>query len=552
MFLVAALLSILLIGYHYGTFDQAIHIPFLKANANPLLYPGDEFIALRHTQFSYFWQFFQPFYRLGILEETMFAVHFLATYLTFWALWSLSMTLFGDPLVSCLTLATFIFPHIGFLGFPVIEFSLLNRTFVLPFLLFAINFYLHQRYEFAFLLLGLMINLHILSAGMVAGMLLFAGLVEARRIDYRRLCVGAGAFMLGALPLLLLGRSYTQPIDWSLRPEWLSIVARGSLGQVYYPFAPVPFILLTTIGGLCVLGLFYIAQRAHPPIQHDRTICLMQAAALLIFVLGLAVSYFLPITFLAELQLNRASFFILIFSLLYFANYLVKESKLQYWDRGGFFLLSGVFIVSATPIIPLSTWMLLRKLKPRHLSMSCVAGLILGSLGLCVFIARLWDLWQPGIHLYAARTDWVDVQRWASVNTSLDATFITPPEKGGPFEPEWRVFSERSNLASLVDLMEIALAPQYLETWLERYHLVAPGAVEKFNSDYFENRQLSNQAFYSLADQVFFQAVCEYGADYLVVEKPHTRGFPVIYENQSYVVYRLAYTEACETSWMPP
>ena len=50
--LTAALLSILLIGYHFGTFDQNVHIPFLKATADPSLYPGDAFVALRDPPIS--------------------------------------------------------------------------------------------------------------------------------------------------------------------------------------------------------------------------------------------------------------------------------------------------------------------------------------------------------------------------------------------------------------------------------------------------------------------------------------------------------------------
>ena len=58
LFLAAALLSILLIGYHFGTFDQVVHIPFMKAGAQPSLYPGDGFVALRNPPTSFFWYLF--------------------------------------------------------------------------------------------------------------------------------------------------------------------------------------------------------------------------------------------------------------------------------------------------------------------------------------------------------------------------------------------------------------------------------------------------------------------------------------------------------------
>ena len=65
LFLLAvSLLAIGVIGYHVGSFDQAIHIPFLKKYVDRSLFPGDPFFDLRFQHFSYFWFFFQPLYWL--------------------------------------------------------------------------------------------------------------------------------------------------------------------------------------------------------------------------------------------------------------------------------------------------------------------------------------------------------------------------------------------------------------------------------------------------------------------------------------------------------
>src|SRR3990172_13072701 len=111
---------------------------------------------MRYQHFSFFLFFFLPFYKLGVLEAGLFIVHVFITYFTYWALWTLSDTLFRNPLASLLGVLAFTIPHIGFAGFPVFEFSLLNRTFVLPFLLWAILLFLRGRYLPAFTLLGVM------------------------------------------------------------------------------------------------------------------------------------------------------------------------------------------------------------------------------------------------------------------------------------------------------------------------------------------------------------------------------------------------------------
>jgi hypothetical protein len=538
-FLTAALLSIVLIGYHFGTFDQNIHLPFLKATADPALYPGDGLVALRDPPISYFWHFFIPFYRWGILEPVMFAVHVLATSLTFGAIWRLSLTLFGNALASTLAVIAFIFPHFGFLGFPVIEFSLLNRTFALPFLLFAIDLYLRKRYAGAFLLLGLTVNLHPLSAGMVTAMLLIPTLVEVRRIGLARLFRSAMAFLIGAAPILWLWLNHPQPVDWSLRPEWLSVIARGVLTQVLYPFAAIPFVLMLTVSGFSAVGLLLIARRAAPVTAEQRPISLMLITAGVIFAVGVFSAQFLPLTVLIEMQLNRVSLFIFVFAYLYFAGYLAREFRARSLHSSSFALLAWTFVTNPLAIFPLGMWGVLRWLKPRRLHWGVVAGSVAGMFGLCITIAVSMGVWQPGIHLFAPQTDWVKAQEWARQNTPRNAVFITPPEKGSLYETEWRVVSERSSVVSMYDLFEIALRPDYLDTWRERFDLLAPGAEQQFNGNYFENIALASRAFYSLTDQEILQAAHSFGASYLVVEKPHSRGFPLLYENNGFLIYKL-------------
>ena len=171
-------ITVILMGYYFGSFDQAIHIPFLKKYADPTLYPNDPFFELSKYHYSFFWFMFLPFYRIGILEITMFFIHIAITFFTFWSIYRLSKTLFNNPLTSFLSTIAFVFPHIGFAGFPVFEFSLLNRTFVLPFLLLAIDYYLKRKYVFAYLILGLMYNLHIISVNFVLAMFLFDSIAE--------------------------------------------------------------------------------------------------------------------------------------------------------------------------------------------------------------------------------------------------------------------------------------------------------------------------------------------------------------------------------------
>jgi hypothetical protein len=75
LFGTATFVSVLFTGYYFGTFDQAIHIPFLKKDVYPGLFPNDPFFDLRFTHYSFFWFPFLYIYRAGLLEPAMFAMN---------------------------------------------------------------------------------------------------------------------------------------------------------------------------------------------------------------------------------------------------------------------------------------------------------------------------------------------------------------------------------------------------------------------------------------------------------------------------------------------
>lgn len=539
LFLILALFTIILAGYHFGTFDQAIHIPFLKKYADASLFPDDKFFDLRFLHYSYFWFFFEPFYRVGLLEEAMFLTHIFATYLTFWALWVLSYELFRNPVTSLLSLIIFVFPHLGFAAFSIFEFSLLNRTFVFPFLLFSLVLFLRQRYWLAFSLLGLIYNLHVISVNFVLAMLLFDCLVELRRVGWLNVVLGMGLFILTALPVLVWKLSGSG-VDFSPQPEWFSIITRGILYSVFYIFAGYPQVLLATLSGLGGLGLLLIARRSAPLPQHDRTIMTFVYAVLIILGVQVIATYFLPLTIIIQSQITRAGLFILVFSYLYFTNYLVHWYESGGLSKFNFRLLIGICAISPFSFVPIVIWGMQRLMHWKRWQPVAVASLALLTMSTSsAVVAPGYKFWYPGIYTSGHKTSWYDVQIWARDNTPKDTVFITPPHIWWWYESDWRVFSERSTVVTLSELLEAAFAPEYIERWKPRFETLAPGALEQFKGNYFENVKITAEAFYSLSSEELKCIAGQYKASYLVVEKPYLRNFSVVYENDQYVIYDL-------------
>jgi hypothetical protein len=579
---------ILLTGYHFGTFDQAVHIPFLKRIADPSLFPGDAFLDLRRTHYSFFWFAFVPAYRFGLLEPTLFGAHVAATYLTFAMLWALGRRLAGDPLAALIACLAFAVPHIGFASFPVFEFSLLNRTFALPFLLLVILWYLEGRIERAFALLGVVLNLHALSATFVLALLLFDGALRRREIGGRRIAAGLGLAALAALPVLAWRVATPREVSaLALAPDWLDILSRSLLYNVFHLLGPMPYLWVISAFGFASFGLFWVARRSLPPGPHDRAVNHFMLAVLAIVLLQPVVANALPVVLLVQLQIVRAGLFALIFGYLTFAGYLAVRLRASAqaatraatqagtqtgtqtgiatetgremgaadgdgpeavvdlrlpkdpWDARDDALIVGSFVVLTPPIGPLAVHTVQRLVAGRRARAGLACALIAVTYASSFLMARHYDMWSLGIHVYAQPTPWVEAQLWARDHTPKDARFITPPQIYWLYEPDWRVHSERSTVATLTEVLEMAFAPEYLAVWQPRFEAVAPGALARFRGDVFENRRLTAEAYDSLSDAQIAAVADRYGASYAVVARPRLRGFPIAYENQDFVIYDL-------------
>ncbi|MBI5352439.1 MAG: hypothetical protein HZB50_07355 [Chloroflexi bacterium] len=535
-FLAIALLTIWISGYHFGTFDQVIHIPFLKKLADPSLYPTDPFLDLRREHYSFFWLMFIPAYRAGLLEPVMFAVHVMSTYGLVWMFWKLTDTLFHNNLANLLSVLMLVFPHMGMPGFQIVEFSLLNRTFVLSFILGAIILYLGRRYVSAFLLLGIMFNLHVIYVGFAMTMILFDLFLRLPEVGWNNLLKGVALFIIGALPVLLW-RSGSTPIDLQVRPDVLKLISSALLAGVYYLFLPSPQILIGTLHGIATLVFFLFGRRLGLS-THDRTMTNFVWAIGAVLAIQIITTYWFPITFILQLQILRIGVFLLIFGYIYFAGYLA--SRLQQSSLSGLSgrLVTISFIAYPSPLLPI-LFLVLNRWLGQYRWRQWISTIIFILISIATISGALVSgIWSPGFYLFEPKTPWTQTQDWARNNTPRDAMFITPPEILSHYIPDWCTFSERGTLATLVEIFEFP-HPDYFPSWQERFEALAPGAINQFNGNYFDTFTFTKEAFYSLKPEDYLRIAQKYQASYLVIEKPHLQPFPVVYENEGFAVYNL-------------
>jgi len=560
LFLVCTLITLGVLGYHFGTFDQFVHIAFLKKYADPTLYANDAFINAMWTEnYSYFWYLFVPFRRAGILEPVLFGVYVLTTYLAFWKLWDLSLLLFNYPPAALLSTLAFAMPHLGFAGFPIFEFSLLNRTFALPFTLWILIFYLKKRYGLAFALAGLLFNFHVLSVNFVMAMMVgdlglrflqderAGGEAPLRLFSPSRantlfnLVSGFLIFLLLASPVLLW--RFTSPAaEAELNPEWFSVVARGSLFNLFYLISPHVHIIFVTLSGLSTLALYFLARRktqAHSP-EHERSIRNFLVVVVVILAVQAVTVLIYPINIINQLQVIRVGMWATIFSYLYFGHYIVQRWQAGRWQLADTVTQAAAYVISPLPFAPLVVWGLLHWERWRRarimLSLAVLGGLLAVSIGIVLNLR----LWQPGIAIYGPNTTWEQIQMCARAQTPKEAVFLVPPEKWWLYTSEWRVFSERSTVVTHSELLMIALAPTYYDEWKNRFVEAAPGVIEKFDGDFFANQRMVKEAFYRLPPEAWLRLAHTYRADYIVLEQPHTLDLPALNcGNPDYTIYEV-------------
>jgi len=541
LFLCLTLITIFLNGYHFGSFDHVFHITFLKKLANPSLYPNDPFLLVKDFTFSYFWQMFLPAYKVGILEPILFIVHIAATYGTFWMFWELSQQLFRNKTTNVLVTFALIFPHIGFPGFQIIEFELLNRTFVLPFLLAGILFYLKRRYVLSFLIIGVMFNFHVIYSFFVLLMILFDTLLKIKHLDWKQLIPASLVFLASASPVLYWRLTTGTGIDLTLRPDILDAMSRSLLNTVYFPIGsglPSLFNLLSGLGTVAFL-LMGITQKPAKP--YNTEVKHFAIAIGIVIIAATLASYFLPITIILQFQALRIGVFLLYFGYLYFADFLVQSYQSKEITGFKFSILAIIFISFITPLIAIVGWYL-RNTLPSKKRGNTFLIIGLGLLQSIILVgAIVFGYFSPGFHIYGTGSTWVDAQLWAKENTSEDSLFITPPDKFWHYTSDWRVFSERSSVATIPEIMVVHLSPESYGSFVSRFDDVAPGALAKFNSNYVDSITITRNAYRNLTSVDYQRIAQKYQAEYLVVEKPTHVDFQVVYENLDFIIYSLPF-----------
>lgn len=538
LILAVAALSVVVSGYHFGTNDQSVYLPYLKHFLDPGLYGGDLLLETIPGQHPLFWRLLAVLARGVPLEPLFLVLHLLATALTVIAVYALAINLFRDRasaafclVVVALSVPTRYVPGADGLRLAWPEVTL--RSLAFPGLLVALLLALRKQPLWAMALAGLMVNLHPISAAVVGAMVWLAGILvggQRRRVAW----AGPAVFLVCALPMLVDFFStwqFSALSAFELR-RWVELTRMRS-GPHLFP-GTWPIGCWAGVAAVLAVGARSLVFK-RPWTERDRIAVVFVAVVLALWVPATVFSEVVPVRRVILAALFRSSKLAVLVALLYFAHHEGMRFSGRPRDVAvGILALAAflalrvnaqlwvVFLLGAAHFVP----------TPRAGDQrTCSAGrakaamaVLLGALMLAAGLRvkdRLSDslAWWGG-----APPAWEDIQLWCRDHTPRDAVFLTPPALQG-----FRCFSERAIVGDYKDGAPHMYNPRSFFEWWRRMQDMQVTPHGWFCGD---------SAFQGFEEEKMAWLCREYGASYVVVRSQHRLAWPKLYENARYAVYQ--------------
>ena len=176
-----------------------------------------------------------------------------------------------------------------------------------------------------------MYNIHVVSVNFILAMFGLACVLEFSRIGFRKILPGIAIFILAALPVLLWKAS-GDPVDLSLRPDWVVFLNLTLFRHIFAMWGTYPGTWAIVFGGLSAIALFFIAFTGRTfTASHDgeenkiflRARIFIWAGIIVVAVNVITVNW-LQITIIIQSQIARMGLWILILAYVFFADFLAK------------------------------------------------------------------------------------------------------------------------------------------------------------------------------------------------------------------------------------
>ncbi|HSI36635.1 MAG TPA: endo-1,4-beta-xylanase [Tepidisphaeraceae bacterium] len=347
--LVLALAQVMFAGYRVGVGNQSIQIPFLKHWMDPQLFAADP--VVQKTLADYPSMFFKGLAKVvGVADAWLpaakpgaarpvdpllsvyFWLHVLTAAAVFACAYKLGRAMFNGSRAAgaALVLLLACGHHRALAGDELYSIGFTHTWAVFPLAIGALALLYAGRYVWAFALVGVMFNLHALTAAYLMVMFCAWGALEIRRQPgwaWRlALCVGVFAILAAPTALEMLANKQ----QWT--PDWLE---KTRIRSADHSFPSVWWVQggLDVPRFLLLAGLAAVAMSWTPDPRVRRKSLLMLAGVAFLFVVGILFTELWPKATVIRAQLFRASRLAMVLMLAHVAGGIVAGIRAGGWGR---------------------------------------------------------------------------------------------------------------------------------------------------------------------------------------------------------------------------
>lgn len=530
--------------YRLGVGDHWTTLPIVKSCIDRELYRND----YAQIAMPYYYTLLWPgvawiVAHLAVpMAPLFFAAQWLCVALSFAGIYLNSGALFNDRRVAYLAMFFFLcVTESPFAGGCTLEGIFTTRSVALPILLFALYFFLRQRYLASYALQGAALLIHPLTAVYLVTMLAGAVLANIKSFKAKRLLLCGAVLLATASPILIWKVLHPPPSTSVFRADatWLEAMRLRSSDAVF----PFSWSFDDYFRFLLLVYVFVLSWKHRPESRLHTVVLGCGAGVLAMFILGTVFSELIPAPLFMQLQLFRSSVFLLILVIVYVANFLLVElasDEPLFSKAAAAFASVGVFYKGLAEswqfctvgFLALTVWLIIRRsVRGKAITPSSVVLAIVVLLCAVASIALLQRGSLPKIGDVTER-QWTDVQIWAKRNTDRNAVFIVPP-----FCPGFRNQSERSIYGDWKDGTMGFWSVPFAREWLHR--------MERLGFDKQKPDQYNVIRNYKLLTPSQFMRIANEMGDavvnvYVVVTTDHPRlSFRQVYSNEYYRVHQL-------------
>lgn len=319
---------ILINGYQFGKFDNEAYMSEVINKANPSFFHNDHLFNEPSGKCNFWIPVMAMLSRYFDLEKLCFAGYLLSVFIIFWAIYHISLNIFksrASALMSVLLLLTN--RGVGATMDRTFDIIFSMRIMPLALSLVAVLFLMRNRLVLASFLSGLAFILHPLTPIPIIFIILYRAVVSGVVFGYRKFIEPTAVLFMTILPLLLKVYllSNTAPYSIKLFSIYSDTYIKLIKWRLPYLFVSTWHVatIISVISITLILGLFLLYRKKRCN-SIDLDAIEMFFVCIALFVMGFIFADLLKWQLILLIQLFRSFLFIILFTQIYLAHYILQ------------------------------------------------------------------------------------------------------------------------------------------------------------------------------------------------------------------------------------